>query len=107
MWTHMQTINCSLCGNEMKVGYCVDNENGYAVTENHPVYRIDLIKKDLAKEYFEGFRGSNGIVFHESRTICVECLKKFLYGNIIKENEELKKKNEEFEKRIKFYIANS
>ena len=75
--------------------------------KNYPVYRMDLIKKDLAKEYFEGYRGSNGIVFRGSQEICKECFEKILYGNIIKENKDLKKKNEEFEKRIKFYIANS
>ena len=103
----MQTITCSLCGNEIKIGFSVDNKNGYAIPENHPVYRMDLIKKDLAKEYFEGYRGSNGVVFRGSQEICEECFKKFLYGNVIKENEELKKENEELKKRIKFYITNS
>ena len=106
MWNQTQTITCSLCENEIKVGFCVDNENGYAVTENHPIYRMDLIRQDLAKEYFEGCKGSDGIIFHTSQAICVECFKKFLYGNVIKENEELKKKNEDLEERIKIYIAN-
>lgn len=99
MWNHMQTITCSLCGNKIKIGFCVDNENGYAIPENHPVYRMDLIKKDLAKESLEG-RGSNGIVFRGSQEICEECFRKILYGNIIKENEELKKKNKDLEKKL-------
>ena len=100
-------ISCNLCGNKMKVGFYCDFKNGCAIKENHPFYELRIIKKDLAKEYFEGYRDCNaGIEFIESKPICPDCFEKIACCNIIEENKLLKKKNEELKERIKFYIAN-
>lgn len=87
----IQIIKCGLCEKDIKTGF--------TDTENHTFHEIRLIHRDLAEEYYwKSLDTRAGTNLIRIIPICEECFKKINYGNVIKENEELKNENEELAK---------